>query len=76
MKQTLKDLFGRAESWPEAAQEELVLAGLEIEAEQDGHYRATPEELKAIDEALGQLDRGELASDQEVESVFAKFHRR
>jgi hypothetical protein len=36
-------------------------------------YLATPEELQAIDEALGQVARGELASREEVEAAFAAF---
>jgi predicted transcriptional regulator len=36
-------------------------------------YRATPEELKAIDEALAEVERGEIATDEEVEAVFAKY---
>lgn len=76
MEPKLKDLFERAESWPPEAQEELLRAGLEIEAGQEGPYRATADELRAIDEALGQLQRGEIASDQEVEAVFAKFRSR
>jgi hypothetical protein len=38
-----------------------------------GVYSAPPEELKAIDEARGQIRRGEVATDEEVEAAFAKF---
>jgi hypothetical protein len=34
-------------------------------------YHATPEEFRAIDEALAAVARGEIASDEEVEAVFA-----
>ncbi|MEJ2374035.1 MAG: hypothetical protein P8Y71_01060 [Pseudolabrys sp.] len=36
-------------------------------------YHASPEELKAIDEALEEVARGEIATDEEVEAVFAKY---
>ena len=36
-------------------------------------YHASPDELKLIDEALAAVERGEIASDQEVEAVFAKY---
>jgi predicted transcriptional regulator len=36
-------------------------------------YHANLEELKAIDEALAAIERGEIASDDEVEAVFAKY---
>ena len=36
-------------------------------------YRASFDELKAIDEGLAAIERGEIASDEEVEAVFAKY---
>ncbi len=45
----LKELMERAETWPEEAQDELLRAGQEIESSQLGAYRATAEELEAID---------------------------
>jgi hypothetical protein len=72
----LKELLERAETWPEAAQQELVQLGAEIEGElQAGDYQATPEELAAIDEALEQVARGEVASEAEVEAAFRTFRR-
>ncbi|HXD45873.1 MAG TPA: hypothetical protein VN655_12125 [Pseudolabrys sp.] len=38
-------------------------------------YYPTPEELSAIDEALDAVKRGEIATDAEVEAVFAKYRR-
>jgi hypothetical protein len=69
----LTALLERAETWPEAAQRQLVEIGLEIEQELSGDYRATPEDLKAIDEALEAVERGEVATTEEVEAVFAKY---
>jgi hypothetical protein len=64
----LKEVLERAETWPEEAQAELAEIALEMEAAlQRGVYRATPEELKAIDEA----DLGATASD----AAFATFRR-
>jgi hypothetical protein len=40
-----------------------------------GVYHATPAELEAIDEALAAVARGEIASDEEVETVLAKYQR-
>ncbi|HEX9323353.1 MAG TPA: hypothetical protein VF913_14735 [Xanthobacteraceae bacterium] len=72
----LKELLERAETWPENAQQELVQLGAEIEGElQAGDYRATPEELAAIDEALEQVARGEVATEAEVEAAFRTFRR-
>jgi hypothetical protein len=71
---SLKKMLARAETWSEQEQEELAQAALEIEARRHGMYHASPDELKAIDEALAAVARGEIASDEEVAAVFAK-HR-
>jgi hypothetical protein len=68
-----KKLLERVESWPAQDQEELAEYAREIEARRTGVYSATPEELTAIDEALGQVARGELATKDEIEAAFAKF---
>ena len=71
----LKNVLARAEQWSEQDQEELAQVALEIEARRHGLYHASPDELKAIDEALAAVARGEIASDEEVEAVFAKYRR-
>ena len=48
-------------------------AAREIEAWRSGEYQAGEDELRAIDEAIAQLDRGEVASEAEVKAAFAKF---
>jgi predicted transcriptional regulator len=76
MTNTLKNLIERAETWPKEAQEELAQVALEIEAGIAGHaYRASPEELAGIDRGLRDAAAGKFASQDEVETVFAK-HRR
>jgi hypothetical protein len=68
-----KKLLEQVESWPQEDQDELAEYAREIEARRTGTYRATPEELAAIDEALAELDRGEVANEAEVRAAFAKF---
>jgi hypothetical protein len=75
MNAILKDMLSRAANWSEEDQEELAQVALEIEARRHGVYQATPDELKAIDEALEAVARGEIATDEEVEAVFAKYRR-
>lgn len=75
MNMDVKHVLSRVAHWPEDDQDELAQIALEIEARRHGVYHATPEELQAIDEALAAVARGEIASDEEVEAVFAK-HRR
>jgi hypothetical protein len=69
-KEQVKAVLDRVSSWPEERQQELAEFALEIEAELTGaSYRATRDELKAIDEGLA----GDAAKDQEVAAAFAKF---
>ena len=75
MTKTLKAVLERAESWPQWAQDDLAELACEIDGQVSaGTYRATREELDKIDEALAAVRRGEVASADEVEAVFAK-HR-
>jgi len=68
----LKDVLERAQTWPEEAQAELAEIALEIEAAMhSGVYRATPDELQAIDEA----ERSGVASETAVAAAFAAFRR-
>jgi ParB-like chromosome segregation protein Spo0J len=72
MNADVKNMLSRVANWPEEDQDELAQIALEIEARRHGVYHATPEELRAIDEALAAVARGEVATDAEVEAVFAK----
>lgn len=67
----LEALIKRAESWPEAAREELAAVAREIESElQANRYHASDEELRIID-AAATLDAGEQATDDEIRTAFA-----
>jgi hypothetical protein len=66
MSPAIKELLQHVASWPEEDQEELADVARDIEARRTGVYRATPEELKALDDA----DRSGIASEQDVEAAF------
>jgi hypothetical protein len=68
MSPAIKELFEQVASWPQEDQEELAR---QIEARRTGVYRATPEELQALDEA----ERSGIANDEEVEAAFRSFRR-
>ncbi len=71
----LSDVMKRAETWPEAAQEELAAIALEIDAAlADGAHHATSEELEGIDRGIRAADAGRFVSADDVAAVFAK-HR-
>ena len=42
---------------------------------QSQDYVASDEELQILDAAMAAIDRGEIATDAEVEAAFAKFRR-
>jgi hypothetical protein len=66
MSPAIKELFEQVASWPQEDQEELAELACQIEARRTGIYRATPEELRTLDEA----ERSGIASDEEVEAAF------
>jgi hypothetical protein len=71
----LKDVFERAQSWPEEAQQELAKIALEIDAElRGGTYNATPGELEGIDRGLKAAREERFATDAQVKAVIRK-HR-
>src|SRR5450432_1068626 len=70
----LKNLLQRVETWPEEAQDELIAVAKQIESELQGRdYFATREELQIIDDAIASIDGGEVATDLEIKTAFAKF---
>jgi len=75
MNAELKEMFVRIARWPREDQEELAQIALEIETRRAGPYPATREELKAIDEGLAAVERGEIATQQEVEAALARYRR-
>ena len=68
-KEQITAVLESVRSWPEEDQEELAEIAREIEARRTGTYRATPEELRAIDEA----DRSGIATEEDVEAAFKAF---
>ena len=70
-KEQINAVLESVRSWPVEDQEELIEIAREIEARRSGSYRATPEELRAIDEA----DRSGIATEKKVEAAFRAFRR-
>ncbi len=73
MTKTVKQLLERVASWPDEDIERLEAAARQIEALRNGEYNATDDELRAIDEAIAELDRGDVASEAEVRAAYARF---
>ena len=71
MSPDVEEILRHVDSWPKEDQEELAEVAREIEARRSGVYRATPDELRALDEAA----RSGIASKDEVEAAFRSFRR-
>ncbi|MGV1014952.1 MAG: hypothetical protein ACOYB4_08285 [Methyloceanibacter sp.] len=62
-------------SWPQDRQDEAAALLLALDGLGSGPYRASDDELRAIDEALQQVAGGERASPVAVEEAFARFRK-
>jgi hypothetical protein len=69
MSPSTKKLLEQVEFWPPEDQEELAEYVRDIEARRTGVYRATAEEIQAIDEA----ERSGVATEAEVGVAFQMF---
>jgi hypothetical protein len=61
--------------WPQDRQDEAAALLLALDRLGTTPYRASADELRAIDEALQQVARGERATAAEVEDAFARFRK-
>jgi hypothetical protein len=66
----LKNLLERAETWPEAAQDDLVRSMIEIETRYTGIYRLSDDERASVEKGLADMRAGRFATDEEVAAVF------
>lgn len=71
----LKDLIGRIETWPEAAQEEAAELLLALEQEYAEPYELSPKDRAAIDRSLEDMREGRFATDEQVSKVFGRNPR-
>jgi predicted transcriptional regulator len=75
MTNKLRDLLRNAENWPQDAQDALADTASDIAAGLEGDYRATPEELAAIDRGLADAQHGRFASDTRLQRALGQFRR-
>ncbi|CAN0502624.1 unnamed protein product, partial [Phaeothamnion confervicola] len=61
--------------WPASRQDDAAELLLALDRLGGPTYVASEEELATIDEALAEVERGEFATDVEVEAAFARFRR-
>ena len=68
-----ESILDRIADWPEAAQDELMQAIVDIEAKHTGVYRLSDDERAAVREGLVQAARGEFVPDDVVTAYFNKY---
>jgi hypothetical protein len=73
MIKVLENLIDRMAQLPRAAQEEIVRTVVQLEQRHGGVYELTDEERADILEALDEVKRGEVASDDEAAAVFKRL---
>ena len=73
MNKVLENLIDRVASLPKEAQEEIVRSVVEIEQRHTGVYRLDEEERRDLLEALAEVERGEIAGDEEAAALFKRL---
>jgi hypothetical protein len=75
MTDLMQKALATVRSWPAERQNEAAEILLALDRLGAGPYRASEAELQAVDEAIAQVERGEWATDAEVEAAFARFRK-
>jgi hypothetical protein len=73
MNKVLENLIDRVAALPKEAHEEVVRSLVEIEERHTGAYIFDDEERADILEALEEVKRGEIASDEEAAALFKRL---
>ena len=71
-KDQLDAVLDRVHAWPKERQEDAARLLLAMEAGGTDAYVLSDEERADLNEALAEVARGDIASDEEVEAVFAR----
>jgi hypothetical protein len=74
-KEEIEDILERVRTWPLQRQEDAALMLLSMEFQGTDVYVLSPEERADVLEGLAQAERGEFASDEEVEALFGRFRK-
>ena len=66
-------ILGRVLDWPDGALNELFEMMVSIEKKYDLIVHLDEETLAAIREGIAQAERGEFATEEEIEEVFGRY---
>lgn len=71
-KEEIEAVFVRVRTWPLEKQSQVAAYLQAIEKQGDNYWPLTDEEIADLVEADAEMERGEVASPQEVEAVFGR----
>jgi len=71
-REQLDALLDRVRSWPSERQDEAAALLLALEAEGNEVYRPCPEQEAELEEALREIERGEVASEEDIAAAFRR----
>jgi len=74
-KTQIESVLDRVRTWPQQRQEDAVRILLAMEDQDTGVYRLSDTERAEIRAALAEVERGEVATDEQVSAVFNRFRR-
>ena len=73
MTKLLDKALARVRSWSSDRQDDAARLLLAMDHRDAKPYKLTPHERDEIDAALAEVERGEIASEEEVAAVFKRF---
>jgi hypothetical protein len=68
-REQIKEVLDRVLTWPPERQEDAAQLLLHLEAREGEFYHPDEDEWAAIEEGLGQADRGEFVSAEEIAAL-------
>ncbi len=74
-KEQIEAVLDRVRAWPLSRQEDAARLLLAMEAEGVDPYRLSAAERADIEAALEEVERGEIASDEDVAAVFDRYRQ-
>jgi predicted transcriptional regulator len=71
----MDEILERVRTWSAEEQEEAAFLLLALEERRGGPYELDADELAAIEEAEAQAERGDFATDEEMNALFDRYRR-
>jgi hypothetical protein len=72
-KEQIDSVLDRVRTWPLPRQEDAIRVLLTMEAQETSPYSLSDEERADIDAALAEIDAGDVATDDEVATLFRRL---